>query len=68
LNNRKEEKKKGWTRREHVYGAFHRVIPLPSAVDGTKAKAKFRKGVLKVTVPKQVLEESNRKRIAIECE
>lgn len=63
-----EEKKGGWTRREQVYGSFHRVIPLPAAVDGQNAKAKFRKGVLTVTAPKREPDKTNRKRIAIECE
>lgn len=64
----KEEKQAGWTRREQVYGSFHRAIALPATVDGQAAKAKFRKGVLTVTAPKREPDKSNRKRIAIECE
>jgi len=64
----KEEKDGDWTRREQVYGSFHRVVPLPVAVDGQNAKAKFRRGVLTVTAPKREPDQSSRKRIAIECE
>jgi HSP20 family protein len=64
----KEEKDGDWTRREQVYGSFHRMIPLPASVDGQNAKAKFRKGVLTVTAPKREPDKSNRKRVAIECE
>jgi HSP20 family protein len=63
-----EEHKAGWTRREQVYGSFYRAIPLPAAVDGQAAKAKFHKGVLTVTAPKREPDKSSRKRIAIEVE
>ena len=43
-------------------------MPLPAAVDGTKAKAKFKKGVLTVTVPKREAEQAQRKAIAIETD
>jgi len=47
------DKKRNWSHRELHYGAFHRVIQLPQQVDGAKAKAKFRKGVLTITAPKR---------------
>lgn len=37
---------------ERAYGSFQRVIPLPVRVDQNGAKAKYRNGVLKVTLPK----------------
>ena len=59
-----EEKDKHWHRIEHSYGSFHRVIPLPATVDGTATKAKFKKGVLSVSLPK--LEDDKTKRRTIE--
>ena len=64
----KEEKGKNWFTREQSYGSFRRVIPLPMSVDAGKAKAKFKKGVLTVTVPKRQEEQSRRKAIAIESD
>jgi len=37
---------------ERSYGCFRRSIPLPSDVDGSKADAKFEKGVLTIKLPK----------------
>lgn len=48
----KEEKEKDWYRREQSYGSFHRTIALPSEIDPDKVEATFKKGVLKVTLPK----------------
>lgn len=64
----KEDKGRNWYSREQTYGAFHRVIPLPSSVDGAKAKAKFKKGVLTITVPKREELQAARKAIAIETD
>ncbi len=64
----KEDRGKDWTTRELSYGAFHRVIPLPSGVDAGKAKARFRKGLLTVTVPRQEGGRPARQAIAIESD
>lgn len=48
-----EEKKDGeFYRSERFYGKFHRSISLPSTVDTGKIQAKYRDGVLTVTLPK----------------
>jgi HSP20 family protein len=47
----REDEEGGFYRSERHYGKFHREIPLPEGVDGNKAKAEFRDGVLKVTMP-----------------
>lgn len=39
---------------ERAYGSFERAIPLPAAVDDSQASASYRRGVLTVTLPKQV--------------
>jgi len=64
----KEEKGKDWFRREQSYGSFHRVIPLPTNVQEDQAKARFKKGLLTLTVPKKEVEETRRKQITVESE
>ena len=64
----KEDKGKNWYRREQSYGSFHRIVPLPSSVEGAKAQAKFKKGVLTVTAPKRESSQAKRKTIAIETD
>ncbi|MCE9614278.1 MAG: Hsp20/alpha crystallin family protein [Lentisphaerae bacterium] len=60
-----EDKQENWYRVEHTYGSFQRVIPLPAEVNGAKAEASFKKGVLTVTLPKRAEVEGKKKRIAI---
>lgn len=38
---------------ERAYGSFQRSLSLPSAIDETKVKATFDKGVLEIVVPKK---------------
>jgi HSP20 family protein len=60
----KEEKEAGeYTRREMSRGSFTRVVTLPANVDGEKAKAGFKDGVLEMTLPK--LKPSKRTRINV---
>lgn len=61
-----EEEKGEFFRSERRYGMFERSIALPNGIDADKAKASFKKGVLKVTLPKTAEAQSNRRRIAIE--
>jgi HSP20 family protein len=49
---RKEEKKGEYYRSEISHGAFLRTVTLPAEVDGSKAKAEFKDGILELTVPK----------------
>ena len=64
-NAEKEEKDETWHRVEHSYGSFHRVIPLPHGVDIDNAKADFKKGLLKVSLPKLKTDTESRKKIDI---
>ena len=60
----KEEKEAGeYTHRELSRGSFTRVISLPASVDGEKAKATFKDGVLEMTLPK--VKPSKRLRINV---
>ncbi|MBN2036277.1 MAG: Hsp20/alpha crystallin family protein [Chitinispirillaceae bacterium] len=48
----KEEKKKDRFYRECSYGSFYRSIPVGNGVDWQNAKAKYKNGVLTVSLPK----------------
>jgi HSP20 family protein len=48
----KEEKNKKFHRIERSYGTFQRSFALPDDADGTKVKAEFKEGVLRVHLPK----------------
>jgi len=48
----KEEKDERYHRVERSYGAFTRTVRLPVTVEGSKVDAKFKNGVLTVTLPK----------------
>lgn len=62
----REENERGYQLSERAYGSFERLINLPSAAQGEKIKAKFKNGVLTVTVPKDAKVAATAKRIAIE--
>ncbi len=49
---RREQGAGDYYRIECAYGEFERAIPLPVEVDEAGAKASYRKGVLKVRLPK----------------
>ena len=50
---REDEQKDGsWHRVERTYGAFERALTLPKGVDGEKAEARYKDGVLTITLPK----------------
>jgi HSP20 family protein len=59
-----EEKGDCW-HHERSYGYFERTVQLPQAVDTDKASAKFKNGVLNVTIPKKPGAQSARKRIEL---
>jgi HSP20 family protein len=48
----KVDKDERYHRVERTYGAFTRMLRLPVAVDGSKVDAKFKNGLLTVTLPK----------------
>ena len=49
---------------ETAYGRFERAVPLPAEVDEEAATARYRRGVLRVTLPKS--ERARHRRIAVE--
>ena len=60
----KEVKEKKVERREVFYGSFERCIPVPEGLKREGVKAKYRDGVLEVTVP--VEEKNPPKKIEVE--
>jgi len=61
----KEEKKGKYYHVERSFGSFHRDIPLHCKVEFGKAQATFKKGVLKVTLPKTAEAQKKVKSIPI---
>ena len=47
-----EEKGENFHRVERSYGAFSRSLELPTDVDPDKVKASYKRGVLKLNIPK----------------
>ena len=56
--------KKGFYREERSYRGFYRAMALPSEVSAEKAKAKYKDGILEVTLPK--VEGKKKNKIEIE--
>ncbi|MBI5913247.1 Hsp20/alpha crystallin family protein [Candidatus Azambacteria bacterium] len=54
MEEKKEEKKKDYWRKEIRKGSFERMVRLPVAVKKDKVEATYEKGVLKVVMPKAV--------------
>lgn len=62
---REEKEEKGdYYRCEISHGAFSRTVALPAVVDGARAKASFKDGVLELTLPK--IEKAKRHSIKVE--
>lgn len=64
----KEDKGKDFYRMERSYGSFSRSIQLPVEVETDKVDAKFKKGVLSITLPKTARAVAETKKIAIKAE
>ncbi|MGZ5077264.1 MAG: Hsp20/alpha crystallin family protein, partial [Methylobacter sp.] len=60
---KKEEQKGKYFRREISRGEFQRTLSLPDNVDSDQAKASFKDGILTINIPKT--EKSKRKNIEI---
>jgi HSP20 family protein len=62
---RSENEDKGRQFSERVYGQFERRIPLGTEVVEDRVEARFKNGVLTITLPKTERAQSKTKRIAI---
>lgn len=63
----KEEKKKDYYLSERRFGSFERCFRVPEGVDANKIEASFKKGVLKVTLPKTPEAQKQEKKIAVKA-
>jgi len=63
----KEEKKKDYYLHERRFGSFERSFQLPDGVDADKVEASFKKGVLKVTLPKTPEAQKAEKKIIVKA-
>ena len=64
----REESEKGYRLSERTYGSFERLIELPAAAQGEKIEAKFKNGLLTITVPKSPNANAQPRRIMIDKE
>jgi len=60
----REEKKRSYYYSECSYGSFYRAIPLPCEVDANKTDASYKRGVLKIRLPKT--EEAKARQVRVE--
>jgi len=63
---RSEVEDKNYYRKEIRSGSFYRSIPLPAHVEGNKASAEAKDGVLKISIPKK--DEAEPKKISVKTE
>ncbi len=60
----KDVKEESYHRMERTYGSFMRAFTLPGTMQQDKVKAKFKDGILEVTIPKA--EEAKPKQIKVD--
>jgi HSP20 family protein len=58
----------GYFHSERRYGAFVRTIRLPAPVDPARARARFRHGLLEVTVPRREDDPRHGRRVEVELQ
>jgi HSP20 family protein len=64
----KEDKAKDYYYMERSYGSFSRTIPIPVEVNTDRAAARFKKGVLTVTIPKTKKAIEEKKKITVKAD
>jgi len=64
----KEDDGKDYYRMERSYGSFYRTIPLPTEVETDKISASYKKGILKIRIPKSAKAIEGKKKITIKAE
>ncbi|MBW2961314.1 Hsp20/alpha crystallin family protein [Mesonia aestuariivivens] len=62
-NEKTEDQKSKFTRREFSYHAFKRAFSLPENVDYTKITASYENGILMINLPKKEEEKEQAKRV-----
>ncbi len=62
----KRDNQEGFSRIERSLGEFHRQFTLPQTADEHKIKAKYKNGILEISIPKK--EQALEKRIEVKIE
>ncbi|MCE0724601.1 Hsp20/alpha crystallin family protein [Legionella resiliens] len=62
----KTENKNGYTRIERSQGQFYRRFSLPQTADDTKISAKYKQGVLEISIPKKEMAVEKKIDITVE--
>ncbi len=65
VDEKREEKEKGYWRREIRRGSFERMVRLPAAVKKDAVKATYEKGVLKIVMPKAAAKPLSKVKIQV---
>ncbi len=65
MDEKKEEKEKGYWRKEIRTGSFERMVRLPVAVKENAVEATYEKGVLKIVMPKAEAKPSAKVKIRV---
>jgi HSP20 family protein len=65
MDEKKEEKEKGYWRREIRTGSFERAVKLPVAVKESAVEATYEKGILKIVMPKVETKPSSKVKIRV---
>jgi len=65
MDEKKEEKEKGYWRKEIRRGSFERMVRLPVAVKEDAVEATYEKGVLKIVMPKAKAKPSSKVKIKV---
>ena len=63
----RKEEEEGYYVQERHYGSFRRSVRVPDDVDVDKIGARFRKGVLKITLPRKPGAAKPRKKIEVKA-
>ena len=61
----REVDENGYLLRERIFGRIERTVPLPDGIDADHAQARFKSGVLTVTIPKTAEAQTGAKRIPV---
>lgn len=67
-NDEREENERGCRLSERSYGAFERLVQLPSVANPDKIEARFKNGVLTISIAKNGEEKRNVRKISIKRE
>jgi len=65
MDEEKEEKEKGYWRKEIRRGSFERMVRLPVAVKETAVEATYEKGILTIVMPKAEVKPSSKIKIKV---